>query len=130
MYIRTPCSHTRGVTSLLVIGFMGVFTLILATITSYALEQARYGRALLGREQALHIAEAGLEYYKWFLAHNPSILDAGMGLVSPYTYEVADPEGGSMGEAGVSASASLQCGAVQWVDLVSEGRADANPIFP
>lgn len=127
---RFTIYDSRGVTVLLVIGFMGVFALILGTISSYVLVQGKYGRALYAREVALHVAEAGLEYYRWFLVHNPSIMVAGAGLVSPYTYTVNDPEGGQMGDAEVTASAILQCGAVQWVDLVSEGRAEADPGYP
>ena len=124
--IRSP---QRGLTILLVVVFMGVFTLILGTITSYVFEQAKYGRALYEREQALHIAEAGLEYYRWFLAHNPSIMNAGVGLVSPYTYTANDPEGGSIGSSVVTATTNLQCGVVQWIELSSVGRASANPTF-
>ncbi len=120
----------RGVTVILVLGFMAVFSIILGTVTSYALQQARYGRAIYAREVALHVAEAGLEYYRWFLAHNPSIMTAGVGLVSPYTYTVSDPEGGSLGNATITATASLQCGAVQWVDLTSSGVAAADQSFP
>ena len=115
---------------ILVIAFMGVFTLIVGTISSYVFQQSKYGRVLYGREQALNIAEAGLEYYKWFLAHNQGVLVDGVGLVSPYTYSVDDPEGGELGDAVVTSSANLQCGVPQWVDLTSEGRANANPGFP
>lgn len=102
----------------------------MGTITSYVFQQAKYGRALLGREQAINIAEAGLEYYRWFLAHNPGILISGTGLVSPYAYTVNDPEGGTLGAATVTATPSLQCGALQWVDLSSVGVSDFSPGFP
>lgn len=120
----------RGVTVMLVIAFMGIFLLIMGTITGYAFEQSKYGRALYGREQALGIAEAGLEYYRWFLAHNPSILVSGAGLTSPYTYTVSDPEGGTLGSATVTATANLQCGIVQSIDLTSKGTSNLNPGFP
>ena len=123
-------SYSRGVTILLVIAFMGVFALIMSSITGYVFQQSRYGRALYGREQAIHIAEAGLEYYRWFLAHNPSIMTAGVGLVSPYTYTVEDPEGSTQGSSVVTATANLQCGVPQWIDVSSKGTADANPLFP
>src|SRR3989344_5827356 len=84
----------RGVTTMLVIAFMGIFLLIMGTVTSYVFEQAKYGRALYGREQALAIAEAGLEYYRWFLAHNPNNLTNGTGVPGPYTYTVDDPKEG------------------------------------
>ncbi len=120
----------RGMTTLLVLGFMGVFAIIIGTLSSYALTQGKYGRALYAREVALNVAESGIEYYRWFLAHNVSIMDSGAGLVSPYTYVVNDPEGGTLGSATVTASATSQCGTVQWVDLVSRGVASANPGFP
>ena len=125
----TSCS-SRGVTILLVMAFMGIFTVLMGTITGYVFQQGKYGRALLGRAQAIHIAEAGLEYYRWFLTHNPSILTAGVGLVSPYTYAVNDPEGGGVGNSTVTATPNMQCGAVQSIDLTSVGVSSSAPGFP
>src|SRR4051812_32701126 len=116
MHRTSTGKRDRGVTTLLVLLYMALFVLILSTISGYALTQSRYGRALAAREQALHVAEAGLEYYRWFLAHNPSIMTAGVGLVSPKTYTEVDPETGAVGDATVTATATLQCGAVQWID--------------
>ncbi|RJR12786.1 hypothetical protein C4585_03265, partial [Candidatus Parcubacteria bacterium] len=119
-----------GVTIILIVTFIGVFGIVLGTLSSYALTQGRYGRALYAREQALHIAEAGLEFYKWFLAHNPSVLEDGTGLVTPYTYTVEDPESGELGETVVTASVNTQCNAVQWVDIESRGTSNADVGFP
>ncbi len=126
----TARMNMRGVTTLLVLMYMALFVLILSTISGYALTQSRYGRALAAREQALHVAEAGLEYYRWFLAHNPSIMTAGVGLTSPVTYTETDPETGAVGDATVTATAVKQCGAVQWIDLESKGVAYADRLFP
>lgn len=107
-------SSQSGITTLLVIAFMGIFMLIMGTITSYAFEEAKYGRALLGREQALHAAEAGLEYYRWFLAHNPTDLQNGTGQAGPYTYTIKDPEtSATIANASVSVVGNAQCGQVQ-----------------
>ena len=103
---------------------------ILGTITSYAFEQSKYGRAIFAREQALHIAEAGLEYDRWFLAHNPSVLVSGAGLVSPLTYTVNDPEGGAIGSAVVTATPTMQCGALQALDITSVGRSLSGVGYP
>lgn len=111
---------------MLVLAFMGIFLFLLGTIFSYTLTQGRYGRALYAREQAVNIAEAGLEYYRWFLARNPSIMVNGTGLVSPYTHEVTDPETGRIGTAQITATANRACGQVQWVDMTSVGRADVS----
>lgn len=116
-------------TVLLVLVFMGIFLFLLGTILSYVLTQGRYGRALYAREQAVNIAEAGLEYYRWFLAHNPQIMVNGAGLVSPAQYDVPDPEGGTVGEAEVTATLNTSCGVVQSADLVSVGTAEISPLF-
>ena len=115
---------------MLVLAFMGIFLLILGTVTSYAFEEGKYGRALYGREQALAIAESGLEYYKWFLAHNPGNLTNGTGVAGPYTYTVNDPEGGALGTASISVVGTSQCGVLQWVDITSKGVSNLNPGFP
>lgn len=113
----------RGITTLLVISFMGIFLLILATLTSYAFQQSRYGRALYGREQALHIAEAGLEYYRWYLAHFP-------GSLSNTSHTVVDPEGTTLGSAALTITGNSQCNVVQSIDIVSRGTALQNPGYP
>jgi len=128
-------SSSRGVTTLLVVGFMGVFMIIVGTVTGYAFQQAKYGRALFAREQALHIAEAGLENFRWLLAHNTSaggtVMTTGVGLGSlPTSYTVTDPEGGTVGTATITPTPTYQCGRVQWMDLASTGRADVSVGFP
>lgn len=121
----------RGMTTMLVIAFMGIFLLILGAITSYALEEAKYGEALVGREQALDAAEAGLEYYRWFLAHNPGNLTNGTGQPGPYAYAVNDPEtGASVGSASISVVGNTQCGQIQSIDITSVGTATNEPGFP
>lgn len=121
----------KGITTLLVIAFMGIFLIIMGSITSFAFEEAKYGRALLGREQALHIAESGIEYYRWFLAHNPGNLTNGSGLGGPYSYTVTDPETGTtIGNASVSVVGNAECGQTQSVDITSTGTSASSPGYP
>lgn len=121
--------NERGVTVMLVLAFMGIFLFLLGTILSYVLTQGKYGRALYAREQAVNVAEAGLEYYRWFLARNPNIMTTGAGLVTPASYTVSDPEGSTMGSASVTATLNTSCGRVQSADLVSQGTANINPLY-
>jgi len=130
MNMETQHSFERGVTILLVVAFMGIFTLILGTITSYTFTQATYGRALLAREQAMQVAEAGVEYYRWFLVKNPTIMQTGIGLESPVTYVVEDTEEGRIGEATITATIATACGVPQYINITAEGRADSNASFP
>ncbi len=121
----------RGVTTLMVIAFMGIFLLIMGSITSLALEDAKYGRALYGREQAFDVAEAGLEYYRSFLSYYPNNLTNGTGLPGPYTYTVTDPEtGAAIGNASISVVSNSQCGVIQSIDITSTGTSNQDPGFP
>jgi hypothetical protein len=122
-------AYKRGVTVVLVLVFMGIFGLIVSTVASYVFTQATVGRAKVAREEAVQIAEAGLEYYKWFLAHNPADLQNGTGAPGPYDYVVNDPEGGQIGTASISVSGNISCGAVQSVDITSIGSSDKDVQF-
>ena len=120
-----------GVTTLMVIVFMGIFLLILSALTGFALEEAKYGNATIAREQALDSAEAGLEYYRWFLAHFPNNLTNGTGQPGPYAYTVNDPETGlPVGSASISVVGNTQCGILQSIDITSVGTSVLNPGYP
>ena len=46
---RQKYYFSRGVTTLLAVGFIGVLTIVMGTIASYVLTQGKYGRALFAR---------------------------------------------------------------------------------
>lgn len=121
----------RGVTTLMLIAFMGIFMIIIGTLSSYAIQESRYERALYAREQALHNAEAGIEYYRWYLAHNPNDLTNGTGNPGPYSYTVTDPETGeTLGTASITIAGNTQCGVVQSIDITSRGVSVLDPGYP
>ncbi len=49
-------------------------------------------------ERALHIAEAGANYYRWHLAHDPVDFTDGTGQPGPYEHNYLDPQGSSIGK--------------------------------
>lgn len=128
--MRTYHTRERGITIMMVVAFMGIFMIVMGTIMSYAFQESRYGRALYDREQALSIAESGLEYYRWFLSHFPNNLTNGTGAAGPYTYIVNDPEGGEIGNAYISVVGNSSCGVIQSIDITSVGKSNLNPGFP
>lgn len=48
-------------------------------------------------EKALNIAEAGINYYRWHLAHAPEDYQDGQTEEGPYTHEYKDPQGSLIG---------------------------------
>ncbi len=65
-------ANGRGSILLFVMVFGSIsFSLIVAAISTYAVSENAASRSDKNREQAFQIAEAGVAYYRWHLAHNP-----------------------------------------------------------
>jgi len=62
-------SNEKGTILTLVLVFSSVFLLILAGLVGYILIQYRNSQRMVAKEQSFHIAESGIEYYRWYLAH-------------------------------------------------------------
>lgn len=58
-----------------------IFSLVLLALLAYASSQLRVIRSTTNKELAFHIAEAGVNYYQWHLAHFPSDYADGTGAV-------------------------------------------------
>lgn len=60
--------------------------------------QFDYSQRQVSSEQALSIAEAGIEYYKWHLIKSPGDYRDGTEEDGPYIHEYKDPQGDVVGE--------------------------------
>ncbi len=63
-----------------------IFSLVLLSILQYAVTQLKIVRSTANREQAFQIAEAGINYYQWRLAHFPSDYWDGNASTTPGPY--------------------------------------------
>ena len=113
----------RGSITLLVLIFGGIFLGVLMSLSSYVLTQNRISTVTRIRAIAFNAAEAGLEYYRWHLAHFPTDLENGTGAPGPYAIPVPDPEGGALGTASLSIHANTACGETTSIDITSTGTA-------
>lgn len=113
--------HSRGSVMLLVIVFGGVFFTILVALSGFVLVQNRAQDISRGRAEAFSIAEAGLNYYRWFLSHFPGNTTSGTGHAGPYVSTYADPETGTTGNYSLSIVGNSACGAIQSIDVSSSG---------
>ena len=75
----------------------GAFLTVIYGLVILLSLQVDYAQRQLASEQALNVAEAGVNYYRWHLAHDPDDYQDGTGLPGPYTHEYTDPEGGAVG---------------------------------
>lgn len=120
-------SAQRGYTLLLVLVFGAVFLMVVSALTGRVLVEQRAELARVAKSQARSIAEAGLEYYKWFLAHNPGDIQNGTGLPGPYQVPYSDPETGTVGTYSLNVTGNTQCGILTSIDVTSTGWTDAQP---
>lgn len=121
----------RGSIMLLVLVFGSIFFIILAASIQFILIENRLQNMLLGKAQSFSIAEAGINYYGWFLAHFPSDFENGTGQAGPYVVTYNDPQTGDpLGTYTLSIEGSSACGATQTVSITSEGSSIAFPGYP
>ncbi|QSH39228.1 hypothetical protein JXR01_02910 [Candidatus Kaiserbacteria bacterium] len=122
-------SSQKGIVIILVLVFAAVFGLSVSALTSFIFSQAQLGAGKEVREQALNIAEAGLEYYHWFLTHNPGDTQDGTGGLGPYVHTYSDPETGEIGSFSLDIVGNESCGILQSIDVTSTGTVNSDPKF-
>lgn len=107
--------------------FGSVFFVIISSFIGSVITQGRVVEQRYQLERASDIAEAGLNYYRWFLAHNPNDVTNGTGNPGPYVHQYFDPEGGAIGEYSLSIASSTYCGDVASIEVSSTGTTYENP---
>jgi hypothetical protein len=83
--------------------------IILTSIIGFVASQTKYALQVHAREEALQIAEAGIHFYKWYLAHTTDgrttqqvqafwTSGTAYGVGTDYEAEYFDPSGGAVGK--------------------------------
>lgn len=91
-----PKSSGYLLVQVLVFGAAGV--IIIGGLIGWAGTSLKLSRYLASREQAFQIAEAGVEYYRWHLAHAPTDFKDGTTNSGPYVHEYKDKDGKVIGQ--------------------------------
>jgi hypothetical protein len=86
---------TRGTTQkgdviILVLLLVAIVSLILLPFFNVLAKELDVAKTRIDREEALQIAEAGVDYYQWHLAHFPTDYQDGTGQAGPYTHAYTD----------------------------------------
>jgi len=100
--------NKRGSALAYALVMMAVVSIILVSLLQYISSQLRFSFSRGGKEQSFQVAEAGIYFYRWYLAHQVSGKTAQQiktfwesgnpyGVASPYEAEFFDPEGGAIG---------------------------------
>lgn len=113
--------NQKGSITTLALVFGSIFLMIFSGLSGFILLQLKQSRQKVAWHQALAIAEAGVSYYRWRLAHAPNDL-SGTG-----EYSYSDPEGGVLGAYSLEIQGNQQCGQVNSIIITSTGWSNENP---
>lgn len=96
--VKKRFSDQRGNILLIVLifGFVS-FSLIITGVAGFAISENHASIRKHNQEMALQIAEAGINYYRWHLAHNKTDYQDGTGVAGPYVHEYKDKNGNVVG---------------------------------
>lgn len=120
------CNRPEGNILLFVMVFGALsFSVIVGAIASYGIVENQAARHTYNREQAFQVAEAGVNYYRWHLAHNKNDYQDGTGLPGPYVHSYQDKDGKVIGYYSLEIIPPLSGSTV--VTIKSTGWLDAQP---
>ncbi|MFZ3073952.1 MAG: hypothetical protein WA093_02360 [Minisyncoccales bacterium] len=114
----------KGIIITYVLVFGAVFLLMLAGLFGYILLQLRQSLQRVASSEALNIAEAGIDYYRW-CANNEVQDDCAKG--ADYYYDYYDGNGVLAGEFSIIASSTLSCGKTSQLQITAIGRTRQFP---
>lgn len=82
--------HQKGETLILALIILALFSMMMVPFFDTALNELRVAQTRMDREEALQIAEAGINYYQWHLAHFPNDYQDGTTTPGPYVHSYID----------------------------------------
>src|SRR3990167_8539563 len=88
----------KGIIIVQTMVFAAIVVIIIGALSSFAATTIKSGRINFNREQAFQAAEAGIDYYRWHLAHAPTDYQDGTGIAGPYVHELKDKSGNTVAE--------------------------------
>lgn len=87
--------------------FAAVVVTIIGALSGWAAITIKASRIAFNREQAFQGAEAGLDYYRWHLAHAPTDYQDGTGVAGPYIHSLKDKNGNTVGQFSLDVTAPI-----------------------
>src|SRR5688572_796332 len=91
-------TKSRGAMLIQILVFASIAAVLLAGLVGWAAISIKAARFSLYREKSFQIAEAGIDYYRWHLAHSPTDYEDGTGAAGPYVHAFNDRDGNRIGE--------------------------------
>ncbi len=108
-----------------VLVFSAIAVIIVTAFVTWGQSSIRLSRRVLAREQALDVAEAGIEHARWYLAHFQDDYTLGNVGAGPYAYVFNDKDGNRIGEYNITITPPSSGSTL--VGIRSQGVIDSDP---
>jgi len=96
--IKSEKNGSDGYLLIQVIVFGAIAISLLGALTGWALVDIKASRQAGNKELAIQIAEAGIDYYRWHLAHAPTDYQDGTSQAGPYVHDFFDKNENLIGQ--------------------------------
>lgn len=123
--LEKTTKKVRGAMLIGVVVFSSIAIALVAGFVGWTQSTMALSRHTIYREQAFQIAEAGIDYYRWHLAHNKNDFKDGTNSNGPYTHEFKDENGNVVGHFILTITPPVTGSTV--VTIRSEGTVVADP---
>jgi len=90
--------YNRGQILIQVVILVAIAIYFIGGFVGWAVMNIKVARQTFNLEQAMQIAEAGVDYYRWHLAHAPTDFQDGTGGPGPYIHDFKDKDGNVIGQ--------------------------------
>lgn len=111
--------RSRGSIMVGLVFMVATFSIVIYALLIVIGSQFDFTFRQVAYDQALNIAEAGVNYYRWHLAHNPEDYRDGNEEEGPYIHEYRDPQGDLVGYFSLEISAPEE--GASFVEIASTG---------
>lgn len=115
----------RGFMILHSIVFGSIAIIIVSALVVWAGTNLKVSRNSVLKEKAIQIAEAGIDYYRWHLAHAPQDFQDGTGVAGPYVHDFYDKDNVLIGSYSLDITPPVTGSTI--VTIASTGKTIDNP---
>lgn len=88
----------KGTLLIPIVIFSSVALVVIGGLVKWAQITIEANRQLIVREKAIQLAESGIDYYRWHLAHDQDDFQDGTGAAGPYVHQVHDKDNNLVGQ--------------------------------
>jgi len=119
--------YNQGIFLVLVLVLGAIFFAITSAFVGYINTQSQVVTQRYILDRSGEIAEAGLNYFKWYLHHNTSDITAALPPGGTLTQTYTDVSGDSVGEFTLTMATTTYCGEISSIDVISTGHSYIDP---